>query len=101
VFVLWDERPEGRGPPSGGLGADSECAEGQEFIEGNVDSVALEMPMKEAPDLILQQPTVGYLIGLTNTVGDGVAGGHAEEEGGTVVAVIPWWVRQMHSAAPV
>ena len=33
---------------------------------------------------------MGGLDGLANTVGDGVPGGHAEEKGGTFVAVIPY-----------
>ena len=67
-----------------------ECAEGNEFFEGSVDTVGLDVAMKEAPDLILRQSGVGCLDGLANTVGNGVPGGHAEEEGGTGVAVIPY-----------
>ncbi len=67
-----------------------ECAEGEEFLEGIVDTVALEVAMKDASDLILRQSMVGCLNGLANTVGDGIPGGHAEEQSGTVVAVVPY-----------
>jgi hypothetical protein len=56
-----------------------ECAEGNELFEGGVDTVALEVAMKKAPDLILRQSGVGYLDRLANTVGYRVPGGHAEE----------------------
>src|ERR1700722_5930123 len=89
MFVLLECQPLGRGPPSGGLGARAEGAEGNEFFQGVVDTVALDVAMKETPDLILRQSAIGSLDGFPDTVGDGVSGGHAEEEGGTGVAVIP------------
>ena len=80
----------GRGSTSGGLAVGAESTEGHECFESSVDTVALEVTMKEAPDLILRQSIVGGLDRLANTVSDGVPGGHAEEEGGTGVAVIPY-----------
>jgi hypothetical protein len=41
----------GGGPTSGGHGVEREGAEGNECFEGSVDTVALDMTMKEAPDL--------------------------------------------------
>jgi hypothetical protein len=68
---------------------DAEGTEGNECFEGSVDTVALDVTMKEAPDLILRQSVIGGLDRFADTVGDGVSGRHAEEEGGAVVAVIP------------
>jgi hypothetical protein len=67
-----------------------ECAQGNELFEGGVDTAALDVAMKEAPDLILGQSVVGGLDGFADTVGDRVSGGGAEEEGGARVAVIPY-----------
>ena len=63
--------------------------QGNELFEGSVDAVAVDVAMKETPDLMLRQSAVGGLDGFADTVGDGVPGGHAEEVGGTGVAVIP------------
>ena len=91
AFLLLDSRPEGSGSTSGGLTSSVECAaQGNEFFEGSVDTVALDVAVKETPDLIFRQSAAGGLDGFADTVGDGVPGGHAEEEGGTGVAAIPY-----------
>lgn len=64
-----------------------EGAEGNECFEGCVDTVALDVTMKEAPDLILRQSVIGGVDGFADMVSDGVPGGHAEEDGGTGGAV--------------
>jgi hypothetical protein len=69
---------------------DVEGAEGKECFEGSVDTVALDVTMKEAPDLILRQSVIGGVDRFADMVGDGVPGGHAEEDGGTGGAVIPY-----------
>jgi hypothetical protein len=46
--------------------------------------------MKEAHNLRLRQCAAGGVDGFADTVGDGVSGGPAEEEGGTGVAVVPY-----------
>ncbi len=66
------------------------AAQGHEFFEGSVDKVALDVAVKETPDLILRQSVAGGLDGFADTVGDRVPGRHAEEEGGAGVAVIPY-----------
>jgi hypothetical protein len=55
VFARFEGRPEGGGSTSRGLAANGEWAEGNEFFKGSVDTVALDVAMKEAPDLILRQ----------------------------------------------
>ena len=47
-----------------------ECAQGNEVFEGRVEAVALDVAVKEAPDLILRQSVVGGLDGFADTVGD-------------------------------
>ena len=67
-----------------------ECAQGYEAFEGGVNAAALDVAVEEAPDLRLRQSVVGGLDSFADTVGDGVSGGRAEEEGGARVAVIPY-----------
>jgi hypothetical protein len=59
VFVLQNGQLVGRGSTSGGLAVGGESAESNEFFKGSVDTVALDMTMKEAPDLILRQSVAG------------------------------------------
>ena len=48
-----------------------ECAaQGNEFFEGSVDTVALDVAVKKTPDLILRQSAAGGLDGFADTVGD-------------------------------
>jgi hypothetical protein len=63
VFVLPDGRPVGRGTTPCGLG---ESAEGNEFFKSSVDTVALDVTMKETPDLILRQSVAGGLDGFAD-----------------------------------
>jgi hypothetical protein len=79
VFVIFDGGPEGRGPTSGGLALGGEGAEGYECFEASVDTVALDVTVKEVPDLRLRQAVAGGLDRFANAVGDGVPGGYAEE----------------------
>jgi hypothetical protein len=66
-----------------------ECVESDECFEGRVDTVTLDVAVKETPDLILRQAVAGGVNGFADAVGNGVSGGLAEEEGGAGVAVIP------------
>jgi hypothetical protein len=90
VLVRCDGRPVSGGSPPGGLATLVQGAESNECFEGSVDTVALDVAMKEAHNLRLRQCAAGGVNGFANTVGDGISGGHAEEEGGTGVAVIPY-----------
>jgi hypothetical protein len=56
----------GRGSTSSGLAVGGESAAGNEFIKGSVDTVALDMTMKKAPDLILRQSVAGGLDGFAD-----------------------------------
>src|SRR5882757_5320152 len=80
----------GGGSTSGGLVAEIDCAEGNECFEGSLDAVALDVTMKEAGDFRLRQSIAGGFDGFADAVGDGIAGGHAEKKGGTVVAIVPY-----------
>jgi hypothetical protein len=64
--------------------------EGGELLEGGVDTAAVDVAAKEAPDLIFGQAFGGCLDGLANTVGDGVAGRCTEEESSTCGTVFPY-----------
>jgi hypothetical protein len=61
------------------------------MFEGGVDMVAAEMAMEESTDLFSGQSVGGGVEGLTDTVGSGVTGAGAEEEGGTRRAVLPYF----------
>src|SRR5277367_2605849 len=90
VLVRCDGRPVSGGSPPGGLATLVQGAESNECFEGSVDTIALDVAMKEADDLRLRQCAAGGVNGFADTVGDGISGGHAEEEGGTGVAVVPY-----------
>jgi len=80
----------GRGSTSGGLAMGGEGAHVFECFEGCVDTVALDVTVKEAPDLMLRQSVAGGIDGFADAVGDGVSGGHAKEKRGAGVAVVPY-----------
>ena len=65
-------------------------AEGNECFESSVDTAGLHVAMKEAHNLRLRQSVAGGVNGFADAVGDGISGGHAEEEGGAGVAVVPY-----------
>ena len=66
MFVLLDGRPVGRGTTPCGLAVSGESAEGNEFFKSSVDTVALDVTMKETPDLILRQSVAGGLDGFAD-----------------------------------
>src|SRR5579863_3478315 len=80
----------GGGSTSSGLVAERECAKGNERFQGSVDAVALDVTMKEAGDFGLRQSFVCGFDGFADTVGDGIACGQAEKQGGTGVAIVPY-----------
>jgi hypothetical protein len=72
VFVLFNGQPAGRGSTSGGLVAGGEGAEVSECFESSIDTVALDVTVKEAPYLILRQSVAGGLDCFANAVSDGI-----------------------------
>ena len=83
IFVLvgCDGRPVSGGPARGGLATLVQGAESNECFEGSVDTVALDVAMKEADNLRLRQCAAGGVNGFADTVGDGISGGHVEKKG--------------------
>jgi hypothetical protein len=71
VLGLVDGRPAGGGPPSGGRSSRGEGAEGNHFFEGSVDTVGLDVAVKETPDVMPGESFVGGFDGFADTVGDG------------------------------
>ena len=67
----------------------AECAQRDKGFEGGVDARGIEVAVKDAPNLVFRQSFFGGLYGFADAVGDGIAGGHAEEHGGAFVAIIP------------
>ena len=90
MLVRWDGRPAGGWSSAGGLVSDVQGAQGNECFESSVDTAGFHVAMKQAHNLILRQGSAGAVNGFADTVGDGISGGPAEEEGGAGVAVIPY-----------
>jgi hypothetical protein len=81
MFLPREGRPEGGGAAGGQFAVAGGCVEEREFLERGVDTLGVDVAMKETPDLIFRQSLGGFLDCLANAVGDGVTGGVAEEEG--------------------
>ena len=63
--------------------------QGQELLECGFDAFAADMAMEESTHLFSGQSGEGCVDGFADTVGDGVAGRCAEEEGRALGAVVP------------
>ena len=67
-----------------------EHAKGQELLQRGFNTLAAKMTMEEGGDLFSGQSVGRGIDGFTDTVGGGISGDGAEEEGGAGGAVLPY-----------